>query len=95
VRELGIDPVPVTVTTETVVAGPEHVPDVTVEKSRYVTLPVGLNAVPVPKLAESLTVPPTLMLVCDVVVAIVGLVLVTVTRKLPLLAECVVSAPGT
>jgi hypothetical protein len=60
---LGIAPVPVTVTIETVAGGPEHVPDVTVEKRRYLTLPVGLKAVPATKLAESLTAPPTVILV--------------------------------
>jgi hypothetical protein len=55
---------------------------------------VGWKAVPVVKLAESLTVPPTVMLVEDGVVVMVGLAFPTTIGSHALVAALLLESPG-
>jgi hypothetical protein len=59
-----------------------------------VTAPVGWNAVPEVKLAESLEPPPTVMLVAEGVVAMAGLAFVTATGSQELVAALLFASPA-
>jgi hypothetical protein len=58
-----------------------------------VTEPVGWKAVPAVKLAESLEVPPIVMLVADGVVVMVGVVFTTTTGSQGLVAGLLLESP--
>jgi hypothetical protein len=80
------------VTMEIVLGAPEQDPLTTFVKSWYVTVPVGLN--PPVRLAESLAVPPTVMVEVDGVVVIVGLAIVTmIVNVVELEVEWLASPP--
>src|SRR5712692_1086380 len=79
----------VTVMTEIVDGDPEHVP---VAKTLYVTVPPALLEAPV-RVAESNTEPPTVIVVADRLVAIVGPFRVTVRGSHALVAALLFISP--